>query len=187
MKGHPGLEGRAASGHHGPDRLGTLRISIRKIDHVATIVLASPAGSPRHLNILVRVENPHSVGDVVVLAKAGEDHGLCRHIDTYGEGLRGEEDLHEAAGEQDLHALLQNRHETAVVKRDALLQKCADRVVLRNLFEFFAVLMQMEVENMANGGGIRRVDQSVFREIGVAFTVLPAEDEEEGGQERLFL
>jgi hypothetical protein len=38
-----------------------------------------------------------------VLARAVEDDGARGHVDAHREGLGGEEDLDEPAGEEDLH------------------------------------------------------------------------------------
>ena len=42
----------------------------------------------------------------VVLSGPVEDDGSCGHVDSHGERLGGEEDLHQTAAEADLHDLL---------------------------------------------------------------------------------
>ena len=154
VESHAGLECGGAPRHHGADELYRLRLPVRQIDDIAAVVLSTAPCAPRHLNILVRIQHTHSVGGVVILAETGEDDGLCRHINTDGERLCGEEDLHEAAAEQNLHALLENGDEAAVMIRNALFQERTNGVILRNALELLAVGMEMEVHDVANGGGI---------------------------------
>ena len=51
----------------------------------------------------------------VVLARAVKHDRLCRHVHAHGKGLRGEQDLDEAAGEEHFHDFLHDREQPAMV------------------------------------------------------------------------
>jgi hypothetical protein len=70
------------------------------------------------------------------------------------------------------------------MKGNTLFQKSPQSVVLRKLLQFL-VAMQVEVNNMLDRCYIRGGNESMLYELGVALTILSAEDEEEGWKQLL--
>jgi len=67
-----------------------------------------------------------------------------------------------------------------VVKGDPALQKRPEGIVLGRAEEVVPVAVEMEIQDVANRGGVGGIQESVFGSGGEAFTVLSGEDEEEG-------
>src|SRR5690606_15647507 len=85
---------------------------------LAVGVHAAAPGTTGHLLELVRDEDATTAA--VPLGHAADNDGSRGHVDAECEGVGREDDLHEAAGEEDLHELLQDREQSGVMKADAL-------------------------------------------------------------------
>merc|ERR1719414_2235058 len=84
-------------------------------------VNASPSCASAHLDEFARRQPP--VVFAIKLPGAGEEDCSGGHVETHGEGLRGEERFNKSLAEENLDRLFENRQQTRVVNTDAPLQK----------------------------------------------------------------
>jgi hypothetical protein len=85
---------------------------------VAEGVHPAPPGPAGHLLELVGDQSPAAAA--VPLAHPADDDAAGRHVDTEGECVGREDDLHQAAGEEHLDQLLQDWQQPGVVEADPL-------------------------------------------------------------------
>src|SRR4051812_10148942 len=92
------------------------------------------ATAPRpsgHLLELVR--NQHATAAAIPLAHATDDDGARRHVDAQGQGVGGEDHLHQTAREENLDELLEDWEQPGVVESDALASEGAHGLDLLKL------------------------------------------------------
>ena len=157
-------------------------------DGVAQLVDPPPAGPARQLRVLPGRE------ELVALARElGElldDHGAGGHVDPQGQGLGGEDHLHQGGGEAGLHRLLEGRDQTSVVGGQACLQPAEPLAVAQNP----QVLVVegpdpglgdgADVAALLGGGEPHPVAQALADGVVAAGA---AEDEDDGGEHGLLL
>ena len=110
----------------------------------------------------------------------GRDHGgASRHVDTGGQGLRGEDHLDQALLEQLFDQLLPSRKHTGMVRRDAPEQSIGMDAIPHRL----RVVAAVGLKSRPNPGLFLLVDQALDAEIANSLVATAAtEDEIDGGE-----
>src|SRR5680860_1256006 len=111
---------------------------------MSELIHATAPSPARHLLELVGNQRPPLPS--IPLAHAADDDRTGRHVDTEGEGVRGEHNLHQSPAEQHLDKLLEYRQETGMMKADALAGKPGDDLNLGKLAIFRAQAFMVGVE-----------------------------------------
>src|SRR4051812_18984673 len=125
----PEIEHRViANGERGLDRVQLARGDVeglaegkpRRVRHddVPEGVHATAPRSASHL--LELVWNQHATATAIPFAHAANDDGARRHVDAQSKGVSGEDDLHQAASEEHLDELLQDREQPSMVEPNPL-------------------------------------------------------------------
>mmetsp|Transcript_22966 Transcript_22966/g.39356 ORF Transcript_22966/g.39356 Transcript_22966/m.39356 type:complete len:431 (-) Transcript_22966:115-1407(-) len=109
-------------------------------------VQPTPPCPPTHLNVLAAGQPPVAVP--VELPELGEDHGPCRHVQPHGEGLSGEQHLHQPFLEQDLDHFFEDGQQARVVDANATLEQRLDVLHLRQLPVLIGQRIHGVVENL---------------------------------------
>mmetsp|Transcript_99450 Transcript_99450/g.221922 ORF Transcript_99450/g.221922 Transcript_99450/m.221922 type:complete len:392 (-) Transcript_99450:906-2081(-) len=169
---------RGSSHEH---RLRHLRLDllVEHDDGQASVILPAAPRSAAHLNVLPREED--AILDAIPLASVREHHGLCRHVDTHGKGLCGEQHLDQRLLEQDLNDLFQHRQQAAVVDPQATAQKRKHALDLWQLPIFVAKSHDGVVEDLVDEllllviGDVHLLERDC---VGLAFLSAEREDDE---------
>ena len=155
-------------------------------DHGMSLgVDAAPSRTSRELGVLPRCEV--GVLDAVELHELLEHHGAGRHVDAEGEGLGGEDDLEQPAGEELLDDGLQQRQHPGVVGGVAVQDGAAEGVQAQHLLVLDADLGQALVEDGADLAPLVVVGQAQPGPGALLDGALAAgagEDEHDRGQQR---
>mmetsp|Transcript_29368 Transcript_29368/g.69007 ORF Transcript_29368/g.69007 Transcript_29368/m.69007 type:complete len:257 (-) Transcript_29368:1576-2346(-) len=140
---------------------GRFHLFVKHLNDQTPVILSSSTGTPRHLDVLAR-SDPSKVL-AVEFSRVGKDHRLGGHVDADRKGLGRKERLDESLRKQNLHHLLEDRQQPAVVHSDAPLEQREQR---QDLGEFLVVLPER-----INGIGVDLVDEVLFDVVGVVLPV----------------
>ncbi len=122
-------------------------------DGVAFDIDAAAAGATGELGVLAGREAHRAVGGG--FDEAFEDDGARRHVHPHGEGLGGEHDPHETAGEQLLDGVTEGRDQAGVVRGETAFES----------FEPLCVTDGVEI-GRRQGGGVPVGDRTDLGDVG---------------------
>ena len=153
-------------------------------DGVAQVVDPPSAGPPGELGVLARGQE--LVALPRELRQLFDHHRPGRHVDPQGEGLGGEDQLHQSRGEAHFHRFLERRDHPGVVGRHPRLQAGQPGAVVQD--------PQVVVSQRVDLGLSYGPDLAALLRSGEAHPVVetladgvvarrPAEDEVDGGQD----
>mmetsp|Transcript_8957 Transcript_8957/g.23121 ORF Transcript_8957/g.23121 Transcript_8957/m.23121 type:complete len:409 (-) Transcript_8957:529-1755(-) len=158
-----------------------LNLLIKHNDGQATIIFPTPTRSASHLDVLARQQD--AVLQAVPLSSVCEHNRLGRHVDTHGEGLRGEKDLDQRLLEENLDHLLEHRKQATMVDAQALAQERQHTLHLRQLAIFVRERHDGIVEYLINQPLLVVIrDVHLLQRYRVCLALLAAEGEDDDRQ-----
>ena len=143
------------TGHHGTNCVEGRRIAIGKLEDPAFRILTTTSRTACHLKVFIRAKQTSSA--VIRRLFVGGKHDRLRgHIDPDCEGLGRKENLEETLAEQNFDNFAKHREHSGVMLGHTLQEKTLQVVVGRKGFQL-RIVVEMEADDMANGGCVRGI------------------------------